>query len=48
MALRKYRDFMDETARARAILEEAAIGVDMYIEGEIERMRLREITSREE
>ena len=38
-ALRKYRDFMDQTARARSILETAHGQVDQYIEEQIERMR---------
>jgi hypothetical protein len=37
--LKKYRDFMMQTAETRVILDEAHAGVDQYIEEQIERMR---------
>ncbi len=38
-ALKKYRDFMTQTADARATLEDAHREVEQYIDLEIERMR---------
>jgi hypothetical protein len=40
-ALKKYRDFMIQTADGRAALEEAHAQVDQYIEEQIDRMRGR-------
>ena len=39
-ALKKYRSFIDQTAKMRENIEEGAAQVDAYIDGQIEKMRM--------
>lgn len=45
-ALKKYRSFIDQTATLRESIEEGAAQVDAYIDGQIDRMRMKGRPSR--